>query len=94
MPYGLTFIGSAERAAYAQHLQGYLAATLLPLLDAWQGELPDHLHKVPRCRPCYSALLLLTQLPVLGNHTAQPCQETGLVCWAHAHLIMLCELHQ
>lgn len=51
VPYGLTVDGSAARAAYALHLQGYLAATLLPLFDAWQGELPEHLQKVRRCMP-------------------------------------------
>ena len=51
VPYGLTVDGSAARAAYAQHLQGYLAATLLPLFDAWEGELPEHLQKVRRCMP-------------------------------------------
>ena len=56
VPYGLTVDGSAARAAYAQHLQGYLAATLLPLFDAWQGELPQHLHKVRRCMPAGKTL--------------------------------------
>ncbi len=45
VPYGLTVDGSAERAAYARHLQGYLAATLRPLFAAWDGELPAHLQK-------------------------------------------------
>jgi hypothetical protein len=48
VPYGLTVDGSADRAAYARHLQGYLAATLRPLFAAWDGELPAHLQKARR----------------------------------------------
>ena len=46
VPYGVVVDGRAERARYARHLQGYLAATLLPVFAAWEGELPEHLQKV------------------------------------------------
>ena len=46
--------GSEERARYARHLQGYLAAMLLPVFAAWEGELPEHLQKA---RPAALATL-------------------------------------
>ena len=59
MPYGLTVDGSAERARYAQHVQGYLAATLLPLFAAWEGELPAHLQKARFGLSCMPYVLTL-----------------------------------
>ena len=78
VPYGVVEDGSAERARYARHLQGYLAATLLPVFAAWDGELPEHLQKArpaalagPRAWPC---CLLAARPAVIGLHAAQGLQ--------------------
>ena len=44
---------------YAQHLQGYLAVTLLPLFAAWEGELPAHLLKACFWLSCMPNVLTL-----------------------------------
>lgn len=54
VPYGVTEDGSAARNAYTLHLQGYLAAALLPIFGAWAGEMPAHLAKA-RARRLFCA---------------------------------------
>lgn len=52
VPYGDTVDGSAEREQYSSFLAGYLREHLMPVLDAWDGEMPEHVHKVrgpPAC---------------------------------------------
>lgn len=69
VPYGVVVDGSAERARYARHLQGYLAATLLPVFAAWEGELPEHLQKARQLRwqDLSSVLLLLAGCQIYGE---------------------------
>ncbi len=69
VPYGVVEDGSAARARYARHLQGYLAALLRPVLAGWEGELPEHLQKA---RP---ALAALARAPALA------CTESRLCGW-------------
>ena len=45
VPYGVIEDGSAERNTYTKNLQAYLAASLLPIFDAWTGDMPAHLQK-------------------------------------------------
>ncbi|CAK0731645.1 hypothetical protein CVIRNUC_000023 [Coccomyxa viridis] len=46
VPYGDTVDGSAEREQYSAFLAGYLRERLMPALDAWEGEMPEHVRKV------------------------------------------------
>ena len=46
VPYGDTVDGSAEREQYSAFLAGYLRERLVPVLDAWEGEMPEHVRKV------------------------------------------------
>ena len=75
VPYGVVADGSAERNAYTKNLQGYLAANLLPIFDAWQGDMPAHLQKARALAPptvphvhCVAALSL----------GSRGCQARGL----------------
>ena len=46
VPYGDTLDGSAEREQHSSFLAGYLRERLAPALDAWEGEMPEHVRKV------------------------------------------------
>ena len=46
VPYGDTITGSAERKQYISFLVGYLREGLMPVLDAWEGDMPEHVQKV------------------------------------------------
>lgn len=84
-PFGVAEVGSAERAAYIRHLQGYLAATLLPIFESWAGDMPAHLQKA---RPC----LHLDYRPL--NYPVCMPPPTGLLlsapatCLARQHMNM------
>ena len=70
VPYGDTVDGSAEREQYSAFLAGYLREHLVPVLDAWEGEMPEHVRKVGGA----SARMLWQDLK--SKWTAQG----GLVC--------------
>ncbi len=70
VPYGDTVDGSAERKQYSAFLAGYLRERLMPALDAWEGEMPEHVRKVRGA----SARMLWQDL--MSKLTAQG----GLVC--------------
>ena len=76
VPYGDTVDGSAEREQYSANLAGYLRERLMPALDAWEGELPEHVRKVGGA----SARMLWQDLK--SRLTA----EGGLVCAVAAFL--------
>ena len=46
VPYGDAVDGSAESEQYSAFLAGYLRERLMPVLDAWEGEMPEHVRKV------------------------------------------------
>ena len=52
VPYGDTVDGSPEREQYSAFLAGYLRAHLMPALDAWDGEMPEHVRKVRGASAC------------------------------------------
>ena len=61
-PFGVAEVGSAERSAYILNLQGYLAATLLPIFETWTGDMPAHLQKARPPAPVVHGL----ESPFLG----------------------------
>ena len=79
-PYGVVEDGSAERNTFILNLQGYLAATLLPVFDAWEGDMPPHLHKASALTSLASSLCTVSCPRECGREVAMHDCAGGRCC--------------
>lgn len=94
MPYGVTLDGSDERNTYILNVQSYMASVLVPLFEAWEGELPTHLQKA-RAAPVTFACWPAGTSMSLGA-TPLPCMQPPsraalhLETWLRTHARTAC----
>ena len=76
VPYGDTLDGSAAREQYSAFLAGYLRKRLMPVLDAWDGEMPEHVRKV---RGAPTRMLWQNQMSNLAAQGGLVCAEAAFL---------------